>query len=330
MDNTKSAESPLEETEASGSHVTAAFEQLNNEIRLSILLALWEVYDPYGTNEPVSFSELYDSVPVGDSANFTYHLDKLTDHFVEKTDDGYKLRNAGMMIVRAIIAGAGFEESTISPTELEFSCHRCGEGRVEISYEDEAVHLTCLDCDGFTTAEDQPPGTIGKFWLDPAGLADRQPQELLTASVIRTENRNRMMKQGVCPACSGTIETSLHLCEEHKPESGAVCPNCGRRDSVRVRYVCTVCKNRNRRPVELTVIDHPEFIAFYDDHDIDLRWDIDDSDECLHLMKHMWAMEHSLISTDPVRIRVTAPCDGDELELLLDEELNIIDVSQSS
>lgn len=330
MEDAGSAGYPLEDAGTAGSHVTAAFERLSNEVRLSILLALWGAYDPYGTNEPVAFSELYDSVPVDDSANFTYHLDKLTGHFVEKTDGGYAIRNAGMLIVRAIIAGRGLEESTVPPTDLEFPCHRCGEGRLEINYEDEAVYLTCQACEGFTTAEDQPPGTIGKFWFDPAGLADRQPQELLAASVIRTENRNRMMKQGVCPACSGTIETSLHLCEEHRPESGAVCPDCGRRDSVRVRYVCTVCKNRNRRPVELTVIDHPEFIAFYHDHDVDLRWDVDDSNECIRLMEHMWAMEHSLVSTDPVRIRVTAPCDGDELELLLDEELDIIDVSQYS
>lgn len=59
MDNTNSTESPLEAAAGTaGSHVTAAFELLSNEIRLSILLALWEPYDPYGTNNVVAFSEL--------------------------------------------------------------------------------------------------------------------------------------------------------------------------------------------------------------------------------------------------------------------------------
>jgi hypothetical protein len=70
--------------------------------------------------------------------------------------------------------------------------------------------------------------------------------------------------------------------------------------------------------------------GIYDEHDIDPRWDIEDSDRCIRLMEHMWAMEHSLVSTDPVRIRVTAPCDGDELELLLDEELAVVDVGRAS
>lgn len=331
MTNSNSVESTLEAAAgAAGPHVTAAFELLSNEIRLAILLALWEAYDPYGRNEVVSFSELYDSVAISDSANFTYHLDKLTDHFVEKTADGYQLRNAGLMIVRAIIAGTGLDEPTVSPTKLEISCHRCGDGQVEISYQDEAVYLTCPACEGFMTAEEYPHGTIAKFWFSPAGLADRQSPELLAASLIRTENHNRMMKQGVCPACSGPIDASLRLCEDHIPEPGEVCQNCGTRDSARVRYICTVCKYRNRRPVELTVVDHPAVISFYDDHDIDPRWDVDDVERCIHMLERLWEMEHSLRSTEPVRIRVTVPCGGDELQLMLDEEWTVIEVTESN
>jgi hypothetical protein len=331
MNNTNSPESPLKSAAgAAGPHVINAFDLLSHEIRLSILLALWEAYDPHGSNVAVSFSELYDSVAISDSANFTYHLDKLTDHFVEKTSDGYRLRNAGLMIVRAIIAGAGLEEPTISPTQLGISCHRCGDGRVEISYHDEALYLTCPECEGFKTAEEHPHGTIAKLWFHPAGLADRQPLELLAAGMIRIENHNRMMEGGVCPACSGSIDASLQFCEEHMPGPGKVCPNCGTRDSVRVRYICPVCKCRNRRPVELTVVDNPAVISFYDDHDIDPRWDIDDVERCIRLVERLWEMEHSLRSTDPVRIRVTVPCEGDELQLMLDEELAVIDVTKGT
>jgi len=330
MGNSNSAESTLEAAAgAAGPHVTAAFELLSNEIRLAILLALWEAYDPYGPNKAVPFSDVYDSVAITDSANFTYHLDKLTDHFVEKTADGYRLRNAGLMIVRAIIAGTGLDESHVSPTELGISCHRCGDGRVEIRYQDEAVYLTCLECDGFTTTDEYPRGTIAKFWLDPAGQAERNPPELLAASVIRTHHRNRMMEEGICPACSGEIDASLQLCEGHQPGPGTVCPACGTRDSARVRYVCTVCKYRNRRPVELTVVDHPTVIAFYSDHDIDPRLSIDDVQGAIEMLKRLWEMEHTLVSTDPVRIRVTVPCDGDKLHLTLDSDRTVLDVRES-
>ena len=331
MNDTNSPGSPLQSAAgATTPPVIDAFELLSHEIRLSILLALWEAFDPNGPNEPVTFSELYDSVDISDSANFTYHLDKLIDHFVEKTTDGYRLRNTGLTIVRAIIAGAGLEDSTVSSTELGISCHRCGDERVEIDYHDGAVYLTCPDCEGFMTAGEYPHGTIGKFWLDPAGLADRQPPELLAASMIRTENRNRMMEAGICPACSGLTDASLQLCKEHSPGPGAVCPNCGTRDSARVRYVCTVCKYRNRRPVELTVVDHPAVISFYHGHDIDPRWDVNDVKRSIRMLERLWEMEHTLVSTDPVRIRVTVPCEGDKLQLLLDEEWNVIDVSESN
>lgn len=329
MAETNPAPSPLEAAAgATGAHATDAFKVLSDETRLAILLALWEAYDPYGTNPGLAFSELYDRVAVRDSANFTYHLDKLTDHFVEKTEEGYTLRNAGLVIVRAIIAGAGIHDTVVDPVELGLRCHRCGEGRVELSYQHEAVRLTCSDCAGFMTDDEYPRGTIAKFWCDPAGVAPRRPAELLVTSVIRSENRNRMMEAGVCPECSGPIDASLRLCTEHAPDPGEVCSNCKTRDSARVRYVCTVCKHRNRRPVELTVVDHPTVIAFYDRHGVDPRWDVDAPDRCIRMMERLWAMEHTLVSTDPVRIRVTIPCGGDELRLTLDGDWDVIDVAE--
>lgn len=331
MEDTHPAASPLDAAAgAAGSHATEAFKLLGDKTRLAILLALWEAYDPDGTDTGMSFSALYDRVAVSDSANFTYHLDKLTDHFVEKTDEGYKLRNAGLVIVRAIIAGAGIEQPSVSPTRLDILCNRCGQARVELSYQDEATYLTCLECEGFMTGEEYPRGTIAKFWFDPAGVTRRQPSELLAASLIGTEYRTQMMKAGVCPTCSGPIDGSLRLCEEHEPEPGGVCSVCGTHDSVRVRYVCSVCKYRNRRPVELTVVDHPAVIAFYDEHDVDTRWDVNDPEECIHKLQLLWEMEHTLTSTDPVRISVSVRCEGDELQLTLDEDLDIIQVIEGT
>jgi len=314
---------------AAGPQVVNVLKLLSDETRLAILLALWESYDPYGPEEAIPFSELYDRVAVSDSANFTYHLNKLTDHFVEKTDDGYHLRNAGRVLVRTVIAGTGLEETTTSVTEIGMSCTRCGEARMEISYRDGAVYLTCPTCEGFVTTEKHPRGIIAVFEFDPAGVAGRSPPELLAASAIRSRNNLRMMMEGVCPACSGSIDASLRLCEHHDPGTGEVCPSCGTLDSVRARYVCTVCKRKSSRPVEFTVVEHPAVVAFYDDHGIDIRRDVDDIEGFIRGAELLWAMEHTIVSTDPVRIRVTVPCEGEELRLTLDETRDVIDISGS-
>jgi hypothetical protein len=80
---------------AAGERATEAFATLGNETRLSILLALWEAYEPFVATNAVAFSELRERVGMRDSGQFNYHLDKLRGHFVRKTDAGYELRRAG-------------------------------------------------------------------------------------------------------------------------------------------------------------------------------------------------------------------------------------------
>lgn len=110
MMNVDPDESQLEAAAgAAGDHVIDAFGLLSNETRLAILLALWEAYDQHNADDTVAFSKLYDRIDVSDSGNFTYHLNKLVGHFIAETDDGYRLRNTGLKIVQAAIAGAGFE-----------------------------------------------------------------------------------------------------------------------------------------------------------------------------------------------------------------------------
>ncbi|MEF8791004.1 MAG: ArsR family transcriptional regulator, partial [Haloarculaceae archaeon] len=81
--------SPLQSVSA-GARATEAFELLGNETRLAILVALWEQYEPFGRDGAVRFSELRARVGTADSGRFNYHLDRLDDHFVESTDDGYR------------------------------------------------------------------------------------------------------------------------------------------------------------------------------------------------------------------------------------------------
>lgn len=325
----ESSESTLETAAGvAGESTTEAFKLLGNETRLAILLALWEAYEPFAEDNTVSFSELRNRVGMRDSGHFNYHLEKLTDHFVEAVADGYQLRDAGHKLVRTVIAGTGIEESALGLTEIDISCHRCGEHPVRIGYEKESLYLTCSECEGFTTTEEFPRGILAIWDFDPAGLARRNPQQLFVAGLIRDKNHLRQMEAGICPACSGAVDSSLRICEEHTPESGKVCPHCEMQDSVRVRYRCTVCKNWDAVPVQATVKNHPAVISFLHERDVDMTFDIDDVETSKRTWELFWELDHALISADPIRIRVVVPCQGDELHLLLDEELDVIEVSE--
>lgn len=332
MNDTDSAGSPLEAAAGTaGPHLIDAFELLSNEIRLSILLALWEAYDPYSTNEPVAFSDLYDSVAVRDSGQFTYHLDKLTGHFVEKTDDGYRLRNAGHRIVQAVIAGAGLDDRTLPPTEIEMSCYRCG-APVELTYENERLYLICTECEGNVgpaSSAPSPTGTIAAHSFNPAGLTNRTPGEVFVAGTIELFKSLGLSIRGVCPRCSGRVESSMHICDRHEPEPDEACPNCGTPHEVRVKYVCSVCKHRETYPAQAAVHGHPAIVAFCYEHGIERTFDLDDPEACGRLWGGPLQKEHTLVSEDPVRVRISTPGNGETLHVTIDEELDVIDVTKS-
>lgn len=326
------ADTPLEAVGVrAGPHVTEAFKLLSDETRLAILVALWEAYDPRDAENTVSFSDLYDRVGVRDSGNFTYHLNKLTDHFIAETDDGYRLRNAGFKMVQAVIAGRGLRDATLDPTQVEMTCYRC-DAPVEIRYEDEHFYHICTECVGNTGATfpgERPVGTLMKFDFDPSGLVDRTAEEVFVACSIVSLREFGLLLRGLCPECSGPVEESLSICDVHHTSPGTVCPNCGTQDEIRVGYVCTVCKHGDSYPVHAAVYDHPAVVAFCHEQGIDQTYDLDDAAACSRLWNNLFARDYTLVSEDPVRIRVTIPGDDAELTLTLDADLDVIDRTDS-
>lgn len=330
MVNTNTTESPLEAAAgAAGPHATDAFKLLSDETRLAILLALWEAHDPTATADSVTFSELYDRVNVRDSGTFTYHLDKLVGHFVEETAGGYRLRNSGLKIVRAVIAGSGLEERQLPPTAIPRSCYYC-DSQVELSYADERLYQICPECDGHVgpeSTERAPEGTLIVYDnFNPAGLTDRTPGEVFVAGTIEYHRAVTLLIRGVCPECSGPVEESLEICNSHAASNGELCSTCGTWNEARVLYVCSVCKYSGSYPAWTAVYDHPAIVAFYYDHGFDMTFGLDDPEECGRLWDRLWR-DQTLVSNDPVRIRVTVSYDDDELYLTLDGDLDVIDVS---
>lgn len=325
-------ESPLDAAAgAAGPAAVEAFKLLGNETRLAILLALWEAYDPRGSEDGVPFSELFDRVGYHDTGNFNYHLGQLTDHFVAEGEDGYRLQNAGLKLIQTVIAGTGLGERSLGPTEIPRTCHRCG-AQIELSYEDEHLYNICPDCAGNLGPDSSygaPRGTVMAVDFDPAGLSNRTPGEVFLAGTIEFLQESVLLVNGVCPECSGHVVESVHICESHDLQPGEVCSECGTRDEVRVSYVCSICKHASAFPVEGVFHDHPEVVAFRHERGIAGIHELDDPADCGRLWDHLMRYGHELESEDPVRIRVTAPGNGAELQLTLDGELEVLDVERT-
>jgi hypothetical protein len=328
MTGIDSSESPLEAaTGAVGPAAARAFELLGNETRLAILLALWDAYEPFAADDDaLSFSELFERVDYDTSGNFSYHVEKLEGHFVESTDDGYRLRQAGYKIVRAVIAGAGITDTTLEPTEIDFGCTLCGES-LAITYENEHLYTVCRECEGrFAGDIEKPPGTIMGFSFDPAGLSNRTAEEIFAATVFRAMGKFSMQMGGLCPDCSGPVDPSLHVCEEHEPDG--ICSHCGRRDEIQARWVCTICKNAGHGPPGPNLVLHPRVVAFYAEHGLHVGYETNDFETIVRTLKAMSDHEQELVSAEPPRVRVTVRYGGDELRLTIDESMNVLCVEE--
>jgi len=277
--------------ETENAEPAAALSVIANETRLDILEALW------GFDErPVRFSELFDAVDISDSAQFNYHLKELTDQFVRKTDEGYDLRFAGGQVIRAIRAGRFTQHPDIDPFEVEGACTRCG-GTLVASYADEQLSIDCEDCGK----------AHGEYPFPPGGLVDRTPGEIATAFDERVRHLHCLAADGVCPICSGRMETTI---EREEP--------CCLDVAVRAEHVCQQCRHELCSPIGLVLLDEAVVAAFYDEHGIDLSqqpywtlpWCVDD--------------EYATVEeTDPWRIEVRIPAEDEALRVTLDETLTV-------
>jgi len=117
-----------------------AFKLLSDRTRLELLEALWETHDPMDSS-PMPFSDLRERVSADDPGQVHYHLDRLTEHFVRHSEEGYELREAGKRIVRMLLSGTALDDPEIEPVEVDMSCPYCG-GQVLYSSRDGWRYVT--------------------------------------------------------------------------------------------------------------------------------------------------------------------------------------------
>lgn len=309
----------VEHSETEGLSPDEAFAVLGDETRLQILQVLGE------TDRPLPFSDLYSRTDYDRTPNFNYHLTKLVDHFVRKTDEGYVLRRTGRRVVQAILSGAVTDAPVVDRTPVETPCFLCG-GQMEVSYREDRLEIYCTDCGGTrsdssatvdepTEASDDIVGGVG---LPPAGVHGRTPTELLRAAEIWSVAHGQATARGVCPHCSAPINRSVRVCEDHEPSDGP-CDACGQRFGITTAISCTNCIFGGESVFTSYLLGDTHMMAFLIDHGIDpIR------PKAFHLTE----FEETVLSVDPFEARFTFTVDGETLELTVNDEFSVIEATR--
>jgi hypothetical protein len=282
-----------------------AFAVVGDETRFDILKGLWEAPD-----HPVSFSDLRERVGTRDSAQFNYHLQKLTGQFVEKTDEGYRFRAAGRAVIQAVLSGSLNQDPELEPFAIEGECIDCGAG-LRAYYEDEALHVECPECGRPHGGWEFPPG----------GLEGRSREEVMDAFDQRVRHLLCLTADGVCPACNGRTGSTVYY-SDADPEDDSY-GSLEDRD-VTVAHECRRCGYEVTTSVGISLLDDAEVVAFYRDHGVDL--------DALPFWTLEWCISDRHLEVrddDPWRFRVAVELDGERLEVELDDDLAVVEAERT-
>lgn len=275
---------------------TAAFEILADGTRVAMLRALADRMRETPTEPWLGFSDLRERAGVRDSGNFSYHLDRLRGRFVRKTDEGYALTYAGIAVTSAIVAGTYDAGDPEEPVEIGDDCTFCDEP-LRVGYADGMAYVACEN--GHHFANGFPPGAMeGRSMADAAALSSRLAQHDMELAV-----------EGVCPMCYGSMEWSATAVADDRVgyTFDGTCERCG----MRLYNTAGGC-----------VVRHPAVVSFHDDHGIDIR------------ERPYWRLDFcmaapTVVTEEPLRLRIDIERDGDELRVTVDDEATVRAIERS-
>lgn len=280
-----------------------AFRLFSHEIRIDILLALWEAPE-----FRLTFSDLQDEVGERDSGKFNYHLSKLVGQYVGHGDEEYELLYPGHRVIDAIRSGMLHQSAEIEPIELQAVCPNC-DSTLEFEYVDYIVTISCPRCDKL----------VLEFAFDPAGIVDRSPEEVVAVFDKRTRHIWSLSLEEVCPICSGNVHIEPSLTAGKSPDV----EHFGDTHPAVISVDCQQCSFYCYPPLGMALLNDAEFVGTLFGQDIDLRemrlWEIDFIVDPTRI---------SVQSDDPWEIEMTTATGGIERRITLDEELSIRTIEQ--
>lgn len=279
---------------------TEAFAALADPTRIAILRALWEADDHTAT-----FSELRAAVEMDDSGRFNYHLSKLRDRFISSTDDGYCLRLAGTRVVGALLSGAYTQTGSVEPVAMDQPCPYC-DGSLTFRYGDEQIIIDCDDCEQVSIQFRVPPGVFAGY--------DHEMLPDVTERYAR--NLIQQARTGFCMICEGRVSPQVAV---ETPPSDTE----GLSRIPLVYYECARCGETINSDLGTAFLDHPDVVAFYHDHGIDVRetpiWQFVAVDE----------ESVRVLEEEPLRMNVIHTADDDRLTLTVGEGLDVLSIEHN-
>lgn len=295
-----------------------AFTVLGNDVRIQILQILGEA------NRALSFTEIRKELGIRQGGQFNYHLDKVVGHFVEKTADGYILREPGRQVVEAVLSGAVTNDPVLERTVINFRCHHC-DFPVEVDYSQGTMRMSCSECAGQFDEMNAPnnltrvqTGTLANYRLPAAGVDGRSPEEMMRAAATWGHLDSNALACGICPKCSAVIDQTVQICDDHDAADGR-CTQCHSRFALLIESSCSNCIFEARSSAVILVLPIPEMLVFVGEHGLNttslgIEWG--------------WDFDEEIISTDPLEARLTFTIDGESIALTIDESLEVVSVER--
>lgn len=276
---------------------TEVFELASNETRMDVLWALANAFGESPADPWVDYSDLREAAGVRDKGNFNYHLDRL-DGLVVKERAGYRLSATGMQLVSAV-ASRGLDPAwTWGPVDVPGDCVRCGES-LSLRYAHGSLRLEC-------GADEHTRYLPGR----PSLLEDHSEESVAEHVAVLLSREVSLVRRGVCPACEGALDGRIRSGDDtavdHRHYHGS----------------CRRCWFQSGFTVGTSVLPHPALVAFFHERGVDVR------------ERPFWTLPfcrpgaETVVSEDPLRVRVDVDRDGDSLSLTLDREAGVVAVDR--
>lgn len=274
-----------------------AFGLVGHEHRVEILRALLDECSRDG-EYPTSFSTLRRRTDIDVSAQFSYHLDELTGHFVRRTAEGYELRYAGWEVATSILAGTYNQRAAFGPTHIEGTCAICGMDELRATYREEWMQITCAECET----------TMARYTFPPGAIESRSVSSAVEAFDSHVRSHMSLTADGICPSCYGIVDVEV------SPDGAAVYD-----DRVAIR-VCRRCGNRLTPRLGMFLLEEDRIRRFFQRQGADLS-----SIPFWELAFCVDGDAENLAGTDPWRCELHVVHDGAQLVVTVDDSLTVTD-----
>lgn len=276
-----------------------AFALVGNEIRAKILRSFGDIRVEERSMPTLTFSEIRDRTDLDiDSGQFNYHLQQLVGHYLERRDEGYRMRPEGRILYQTLRAGTFDPHDQRATIDAGFDCYYC-ETEVQATFGEGTARIECPDCEYLYDIAAIPPG----------GFDDGEP----VFSRVSEYNHQQHLSfaRGICPTCGNSVTTDI-LEPSDVPFPGA------KRHEIYVYRSCDHCGSQMYLSIGEALLSDPGLISFAFEHGVDV------------LSTPLWELEFaatdrnvSVVSREPWTFVLEIPMEDETLELVVDETISV-------